>query len=151
MALIGSDTPCRVTLSTGLFGSDITYESDVLSGIGIAMIGIAQDPPAEYPFIRDSYARPMAPGGGARRGPTPAVPRAARLPAPVAATGQVAARGARASADPHARDRGRAADKRLPLGLPAPRGPPLGPDDRNNKSNRRAANSLQCTAVQCNL
>jgi hypothetical protein len=70
----------------------------------------------------------MAPGGGARRGPTPAVPRAARLPAPVAATGQVAARGARASADPHARDRGRAADERLPLGLPAPRGPPLGPD-----------------------
>ena len=56
----------------------------------------AQDPPAEYPFVWDSYARPMAPGDGARRGPTPAVPRAARLPAPVAATGQVAARGARA-------------------------------------------------------
>jgi hypothetical protein len=32
------------------------------------MIGIAQDPPAEYPFIRDSYAaRPMAAGRVARR------------------------------------------------------------------------------------
>ena len=69
------------------------------------MIGIAQDPPAEYPFIRDTPGRwPPARAAGRRRAAR--LPNSPDPPGGVqsrARASEVAARGARASADPHAR------------------------------------------------